>query len=264
VVRDKARLLPILGELSRSTVLIYESDVSEFSADIVLMTVPDTEIASAAERLSGRFDGSPVVIHTSGALDSNLLEPFRAIGSSVASMHPLASISDPLIGSRTLAGKFFCVEGDEAATAAAVEMVNSIDGRPFTIETSAKPLYHASAVMAAGNVAALFSMAAEMLSKCGVDTASAEEMLMPLTRSALDNVEGRPIGEGVTGSFARFDADAFDRHIASLNQNVSKEIRKVFILLGERTVQLAADARRGENDAGPLLEKIKMAKGRTE
>src|SRR5690606_19684200 len=83
VVRDKARLLPILGELSRSTVLIYESDVSEFSADIVLMTVPDTEIASAAERLSGRFDGSPVVIHTSGALDSNLLEPFRAIGSSV-------------------------------------------------------------------------------------------------------------------------------------------------------------------------------------
>jgi predicted short-subunit dehydrogenase-like oxidoreductase (DUF2520 family) len=103
-----------------------------------------------------------------------------------------------------------------------------------------------------------------MLNKCGVEPAAAAEMLMPLTRSALDNIEGRPIGQGVTGSFARFDAAAFERHLASLNENVSKEIREVFILLGERTVQLAADTRHAEQEAGPLLEKIKIAKGRIE
>ena len=261
VVRDGELVRPIVEHLPASAQIVTEGEVKSLSADIVLLTVPDTEIAAMAEQFAGKFESNPIVIHTSGALDSNLLEPFRATGSAVASMHPLASISDAIAGSRSLKGKFFCIEGDEAATSAAVEMVTAIGGRPFTIETTFKPLYHASAVMAAGNVVALFSMAAEMLVKCGVDDAVAAEMLMPLTHSALDNIKGRSIGEGITGSFARFDAAAFDRHLASLDENVSTEVRDVFLLLGERAVLLAAEAQDAKSGAETLLKKINMAKG---
>ncbi|HSI89144.1 MAG TPA: hypothetical protein VK918_08815, partial [Pyrinomonadaceae bacterium] len=73
--------------------------------------------------------------------------------------------------------------------------------------------------------------------------------------------KGRSIGEGITGSFARCDAEAFDRHLASLDENVSTEVREVFLLLGERTVRLAAEAQDGQIGAETLLKKINMAKG---
>ena len=257
-VRDLSRLRPELGERIVSVEL---TDLPSVDAEVFILAVPDTEIERAAADIAPLLSGGRCVLHTSGSLDSSLLHPFRDRGIAAASMHPLVSISDPHSGSEMLAGKYFCIEGDTAAGDVASGLARAIGGKPFTIGTEYKPLYHASAVMAAGNMAALFNMAAEMLAKCGVERKAANDMLMPLTRSALRNIEDVQPGEGLTGSFARFDAAAFERHMASIDQNISPEIRETFILLGEYTARISAAAQGREGDVAELLEKIKIAKG---
>src|SRR5690348_8134738 len=66
-------------------------------ADLVLISVPDDQIAKVATNLSSlAFDPPPVALHTSGALSSAVLAPLRAKGWSTGSVHPLFSVSDPL------------------------------------------------------------------------------------------------------------------------------------------------------------------------
>jgi predicted short-subunit dehydrogenase-like oxidoreductase (DUF2520 family) len=63
---------------------------------VILIATPDDVIAAVArelarigeEELRGR-----VVLHTSGAMDSDVLDAVRARGAMVGSMHPLQSFS---------------------------------------------------------------------------------------------------------------------------------------------------------------------------
>ena len=64
------------------------------TADLILLTVADDALASLATALS-RSDGwqGKILLHTSGALDSNVLQPLRDVGARVGSLHPLQSFA---------------------------------------------------------------------------------------------------------------------------------------------------------------------------
>ncbi len=80
------------------------------SSQVILITTPDDEIASAArelarigeEELRGR-----IVLHTSGAMDSSALQAVQERGATVGSMHPLQSFSGVTVPS--LEGKVFAI-----------------------------------------------------------------------------------------------------------------------------------------------------------
>src|SRR5260370_14530985 len=86
------------------------------SSQVILITTPDDEIASAArelvrigeEELRGR-----IVLHTSGAMDSSALQAVQQRGATVGSMHPLQSFSGVTVPS--LEGKVFAIEGETQA-----------------------------------------------------------------------------------------------------------------------------------------------------
>jgi len=108
-----------------------------------------------------------IVLHTSGALSSTVLSPLADAGFSTGSMHPLVSISDPASGVVNLRGAFFCLEGRRTALRVGRRVVSDLGGHAFSIEPRRKALYHAAAVMASGNMTALFDIAIEMLAACG-------------------------------------------------------------------------------------------------
>src|SRR5216684_2427429 len=82
---------------------------------VILIATPDDEIAVVArelarigeEELRGR-----VVLHTSGAMDSAVLDAVHERGEMVGSMHPLQSFSGVSVPS--LEGKVFTIEGGNA------------------------------------------------------------------------------------------------------------------------------------------------------
>ena len=51
----------------------------------------------------------------SGGTSSDALAPLRECGFYIGSMHPLASISEPLSGAENLRSAFYCLEGDRKA-----------------------------------------------------------------------------------------------------------------------------------------------------
>jgi predicted short-subunit dehydrogenase-like oxidoreductase (DUF2520 family) len=212
------------------------------ASTLILITTPDDEIEATSERLSALAPGEHgrgIVLHTSGALSSDVLNSLRDAGAAVGSMHPLLSVSDPVTGADELSQAWFCVEGDGAAEELAVSIVELLGARSFRVESSEKALYHAAAVMSAGHVVALLDVAIAMLGRCGLTAEDAIKVIVPLVQSAVRNVESKGTAEALTGSFARADVETIKRHLAALQNAGIEDALRVYSTLGARSLELA-------------------------
>ncbi|HEX8130391.1 MAG TPA: DUF2520 domain-containing protein [Pyrinomonadaceae bacterium] len=225
------------------------------TVDLFIITTPDDQITQVAARLAAvsaargaqpaRRRRQRIALHASGALPSNALAPLGAHGFSLGSLHPLVSISDPAGGARNLQGAFYCLEGEARALTAARKIVRALGGQSFSVAARDKSLYHAAAVIASGHTVALFSLAAELLVRCGLGEARARRVLLPLLASTLDNLKSRAPEEALTGTFARADLFTVRKHLAALQGAAGvRDATAVYALLGERSLQLAARRRK--------------------
>lgn len=238
--------------------LIEIGSLDSVDSDILFIATGDQDIRETAETVSKMARLPRVALHLSGSLSSDELSSLKEFDVAVGSMHPLVSISDPAIGSERFAGAYFCVEGDPIALDAAIEIVETLGGRHFSIDKDLKPLYHASAVMASGNVTALFDAAIEMLAKCGIELDEAHRVLFPLLESTVANLGGQSTREALTGPFVRGDGAALARHLNSFEGRVDDSLRSIYLDLAERSVRLAGGVRAPE-----LLSAISVAKRKT-
>ncbi|HEV7905377.1 MAG TPA: Rossmann-like and DUF2520 domain-containing protein [Pyrinomonadaceae bacterium] len=238
--------------------------------DLLLITTPDDEIAGVAAHLASVFasrdaNASPrpqrrrparVALHASGALVSGALAPLAAHAFSLGSLHPLVSISDTVSGASNLRGAFYCLEGEARALSAAKEIVRALGGRSFSIAARHKPLYHAAAVMSAGHLVALFSLATGMLAQCGLTERQASRVLLPLAGSTLENLSRSKLPAGaLTGPFARADVATLRRHLAALRGFDTRETLPVYVALGRHALRLAR-ARGGDAASRAALAEI--------
>jgi predicted short-subunit dehydrogenase-like oxidoreductase (DUF2520 family) len=236
--------------------------LGELSSDIVLITTRDTDIASVAGSLISKISNRPIVFHTSGALSSEVLASLADAGSITGSIHPLVSVSSPQLGPERFKGAYFCIEGHEKATRVAKQMVESLGGTPFTIASQFKTLYHASAVTACGHLVALVDAAVEMMSKCGLSPEQAKEILLPLVVSTVQNLGEQSTSAALTGTFARADVETFVRHLQALNTSVSDELLEIYLLLGERSLELAAKEGVSPDRIDKLRARVSVAKSK--
>jgi predicted short-subunit dehydrogenase-like oxidoreductase (DUF2520 family) len=235
--------------------------LDSLASDVLIVATPDPDISNVAAKIA-EFQVLPkVALHLSGSLSSAELELLRVKGISLGSMHPLVSISDPLLGADRFAGAFFCIEGDDVAVDAASNLVRAVGGDPFTIDTAFKPLYHASAVMASGNVTALFDVAVEMLCACGLERTQAHTVLLPLLQSAVANLSGQSTADALTGPFVRGDLAAFNRHLRAFEGAVDDDLKRIYLLLAARSVAMMARSNKPETSA--LADAISVAKQKT-
>jgi predicted short-subunit dehydrogenase-like oxidoreductase (DUF2520 family) len=216
---------------------------------LVVIATPDDRVAEVAARLAAGLPTpkrARVALHVSGALSSDALAPLAARGFAVGSLHPLVAVSDPAANAEDFAGAYFCVEGDAAAGRLARSLVRSLGGRAFSVAARDKALYHASAVFAAGHLVALFDLAAELLSRCGLSRPEARRVLLPLARGTVSNLShARTDAEALTGPFARADAATVRRHLAALaplgdEPDGPPDAPAAYSLLGLRSLRLAA------------------------
>jgi predicted short-subunit dehydrogenase-like oxidoreductase (DUF2520 family) len=242
------------------------------SSDILFITTPDDKIAATAMRLAaitaqqrssrkmkvvekGKGNRPRVALHASGALSSDALRSLSEAGFATGSMHPLVSVSDSVNGAESLRSAFFCLEGSRAAIAVARQIIRTFGAESFSINAGDKALYHAAAVMASGHMTALFDIAVELLSRCGLTRTRSRAVLLPLLRSTLANLYTSDAARALTGTFARADTATVRRHLDALRSKGTQDALAAYRLLGERSLQLAkaAGARSG------ALQEIKRA-----
>ena len=216
------------------------------SSDILFITTPDDRIVEVAAEIarSQSPDGKRrrIALHASGALSSHALNSLREVGFDTGSLHPLLSVSDPARGALALSKAFFCIEGDLHAVKVARAMVRDLGASSFTVSAQHKALYHAAAVMASGHMVALFDITTEMLTRCGLNEKRARAVLLPLVESTIENLRrGEPPVRALTGTFARADALTVQKHLEALASLDSTAALAAYILLGERSLQLARE-----------------------
>ena len=186
---------------------------------VILITTPDAAVCETAKRLAriGAEElNRKIVLHTSGALDSSVLNAVRAYGAAAGSMHPLQSFSG--VGVPPLEGKVFAIEGDAAGVKMARQLARSLGGAPVRIDGSQKLLYHAAATMAAAHILVVEEVATRLFMSIGMNRGMAVRALLPLTRQVLQNFERLGPRAAWTGPLSRGDYEVVAGHIETLRK----------------------------------------------
>ena len=181
---------------------------------LILIAVPDDAIAAVAASLAAASFSfrRKIVFHTSGALDSSTLEPLRARGAAIGTIHPLQTFGRHVL---TLAGIHFAVEGEEKALRWAQTLVTDWHGKLLRLKPGQKILYHAAATFAGPLFTPLMQAAVLLMGHAGIGPKTALQALRPLLLTTLDNFShaGR---QSWTGPLARGDVGTIQRHLVAL------------------------------------------------
>jgi predicted short-subunit dehydrogenase-like oxidoreductase (DUF2520 family) len=221
-------------------VALSAKDLSRLpDSDVVLICTPDDEIEDVARILAGSAKVA-TVLHSSGALSSDVLTSLANTGVHTGSIHPLISVSDPKSGAAALRGAFFCIEGDTKAVRIARRMVADLNGTAFSIPSQSKALYHAAAVIASPHATALFDVAVRTLVAAGLDRKKARQVLVPLLESTVQNLKTSDTAAALTGTFARGDVATVKRHLKALSGKEHRQTLRIYKLLGLHALELAA------------------------
>jgi predicted short-subunit dehydrogenase-like oxidoreductase (DUF2520 family) len=209
---NRARFLELVpGAHTARSVAAIAADV-----DLVFVTVPDDAVADVAAQL--RLYAGQAAVHTSGALDSTILEPARAAGTQLGSFHPMVAFASQEAAVRSLPEATIALEGDAELVSLLAQLATDIGAQPVRLPPTGKTAYHAAAVLAGGGVIGLLDGVAEVARGAGLDEAGALAIYVPLIRQALTNAEAMGIGEALTGPFVRGDVGTIRNHLAAMSR----------------------------------------------
>ncbi len=189
---------------------------ARLDARVLWLTVPDAAIPSVAEgivRMRGGALRGQLLVHSSGALSSSVLEAAGAV--TAASVHPMMSF--PTRKPVSVAGVPFAVESAHAgARRRLFALVRKLGGRPFVLPAEGKALYHAAGTFASPLLTSLLAIAVAALREAGLSRTEAERLLHPMARRTVENVFRQGAEHSFSGPMARGDSGTIDLHLRAL------------------------------------------------
>ena len=192
-------------------------------SDVVLLCVPDAEIAAAAAGIQARFVG-----HTSGA---------TPLGSLQFGLHPLQTIAGP---ETDLAGAACAIAGSTPeALELARGLAEAIGMEAFEIDDEARAAYHAAASIASNFLVTLEWMAERVAAAAGIGPEAARRMLAPLVRQTVENWAELGPEAALTGPVARGDEVTVARQRKAI-ADAAPDLLPLFDALVDQTREVAA------------------------
>jgi predicted short-subunit dehydrogenase-like oxidoreductase (DUF2520 family) len=169
-------------------------------------------------------------------------------------MHPLQAFAEVDTAVKALPDTFFFLEGDDEAVEVLRTMVVAMNGRPVTIPSENKALYHAGAVVASNFIVTLMDYAVRMMFRAGVPRDVALAALLPLMSGTVKNLETVGLPDALTGPIARGDVGTVKRHLKALAQ-MPGDMLRLYRHLARKTVDIAiAKGSLSSGEAERILE----------
>jgi len=219
-------------------------------ADLVMIAASDEAIETCCRRLcrAGILDEGVVLFHLSGSLASTVLDPAKAQGALVASVHPVKSFADPSTAVETFAGTFCAVEGDPQACEVLRDALEQCGARTFPVNPELKTVYHAGTVVVSNYLVALMEVGLRCFERAGLTREAAMEMMRPIVAGTVDNLfELGPV-RALTGPIARGEPSVVRRQTEALGA-WDELARSVYEGLGQVAVELSAAQGKADPDA---------------
>jgi predicted short-subunit dehydrogenase-like oxidoreductase (DUF2520 family) len=194
-------------------------------AELILLCVPDDAVAAVAESI--RLFSGQAMVHTSGFLGAEVLEPALAAGSQIGSFHPLVSFTaDVERSAAAVRGATIALEGDDRLVGLLADLADALGAVPVRLPAGTKPAYHAAAMLASGGLVALLDAVATLGSVAGLN-----------------------------GPITRGDAGTVAAHLAILRR-LAPEVEELYVAAARREIRLAEQ--RGAL-SGEALERVRAA-----
>jgi predicted short-subunit dehydrogenase-like oxidoreductase (DUF2520 family) len=205
-------------------------------AELVFLAVPDDVIGQLAGQL--RLYGGQALVHTSGSLGVEVLEPARAAGTQLGTFHPLIAFADTERAIAAFHGATVAVEGDEQLVVHLADMAAALGATAVRLAPGSKAAYHAAAVLAAGGFVALLDAIAELGRAAGMDEPGALAVYGGLIEQTLGNARALGIRAALTGPMTRGDAGTLQRHLDAMRR-LAPGALALYAAAAEREISLA-------------------------
>ena len=219
------------------------TDAIEISrgANCILITTPDDAIVSTCEAIAegGGFMQDDIVLHCSGALNSDALDAARECSAFVASMHPIGVFADVEDSVEQFSHLSFSLEGEAEAVDEAETMVRTLGGHPLRVTQEQKVLIHIAACLTANYAVTLTNISVQLLHRSNIPVEKAAGILLPLLYGAVRTIEKKGLPKALTGPIARGDMTTIQRHIETVRPD--KELADIYALLGMSTLPVALE-----------------------
>lgn len=230
-------------------------------ASIIVIAIPDDMISDLVQRLLKVNVGilnNCMVVHTSGALSSELLNPLAIKGVGIAAIHPIQSFQEFEKAPTDLKNVYFGIEGSLNAIKAAENLVLDLGAIPVLITGAAKPFYHLACSIASNFLVTLLSMVFDILGTSGFDRKSIYQMLKPLLMTTLKNVETSSPEKALTGPVSRGDMETVAVHLQALKTKYPDYLES-YVELAKITAQISLKEKRiSEIQAEQLDELLRL------
>lgn len=196
------------------------------SDSLIFIAVPDDLIKDIVLKIAKPEEDQPfpervIFSHCSGAITSDVLEPLRLKGASVAAFHPLQTFSLTTGGSR-FHDIFISIEGDKTSLDKLKKLAEKIDARPVVLSKKQKQSLHAAAVFASNYLVAIMHAAESIALRAGIDEPMLK--LKPLIEQTMQNVFTGGPQNALSGPIQRGDLLTVQGHLNLLkSENSAKE-----------------------------------------
>jgi predicted short-subunit dehydrogenase-like oxidoreductase (DUF2520 family) len=223
------------------------------AADITILAVSDGRLAALVKELAANQPPGRrgVVLHVAGSLGVDVLEPLADRGYAIGAMHPLQVLS----GWRIAPDTTFAVEARGHAGAAISRLVADLGGTEVELDPSARPAYHAAAVIAANLGMTLLAEAIDILERAGIDRGRALQGLTGLVRGGLEASLDAGLPAALTGPVTRGDAGTLAVHLATLRAD--PELLAAYLAVSRLALRQARKDGRPVNGAEAVADILK-------
>lgn len=225
------------------------------SSDVIFITTPDHEIAGVCEKIAPHIRKGVLVIHTSGALPSKVLKPARTRGAQCLSMHPCQSFSDIHTAPQRLPGSYLCLEGTKEAVRKGKLLARRMGCPSFTLRGREKIIYHIACSMASNYLVVLVERALSAFKTIGVNRRKALEVILPLLKGTVQNIEMSGVGGALTGPIERGEYTTLEEEMRTLKREIP-ELRNIYSALGKEAIKIAVKKGKLDAEAERKLSRI--------
>jgi predicted short-subunit dehydrogenase-like oxidoreductase (DUF2520 family) len=211
------------------------ADLGTSGQDLLVVAVSDAALTEVAQMLGERSQAT-VVLHPSGVLGVEALDPLRKGGSAIGGLHPLRAFPEASRQVDEAGEVVFGVGGDPAAVSLAQRLAGAWGAQTVELTDDSRAIYHLAASLAAGGVMTLLATADQLATSAGLSRSVVRGYLQ-LAHQALDQAE-RDLDPAavITGPVARGDTSTLALHLAALAAE-SPQTTELLVALSRATLE---------------------------
>lgn len=207
-----------LSSLTISNTIVSFGDISKgmvLNSDLIIIAVADSAVEEVAKKLNAKHS---ILVHTSGSLDMNILEPYAE---NYGVIYPLQTLS------KEKKIKFsdipLCIEGNSDETIKPlIKLSKKLSKKVYIISSNKRLKLHLAAVFCSNFTNHLIGIAKEILEKEDISS----DILYPLIRETIEKAKQNNPFYVQTGPAVREDYHIMQTHLDLLLKD-EKEVYEV-------------------------------------